>query len=441
MREILAERLGQPRIHSSLRLAAGAGSGLGRFVPEDARVRYQIEIPPEAPDHEDLVFEKAGPREWLYFDPARTRAAIVTCGGLCPGLNNVIRSLVLELHFNYGVPEILGIRHGFQGLNPAVGQPPVRLTLDSVSKIHQEGGTVLGSSRGKQDLGVMVDTLKAWGVHQLFCIGGDGTQRGSHAIHEEAVRRGYELAVVGIPKTIDNDLQYCTRTFGVATAIEKAQEVVRWAHTEAIGAPRGIGLVKVMGRDAGFIACGAALASQEANFVLIPEQPFAMGGSGGLLAALERRMDERGHALIVVAEGAGQHLFPESVTGRDASGNRRYHDIGAHLKAEIVAHFARIDKPVDLKYIDPSYILRCQPANCDDSLLCDQLARRAADAAMAGKTDVLVCFLHNAFVHVPIPMAVAEKRRVNLEGRLWNAVLASTGQPERYPDPPAAGER
>ncbi len=430
-----------PATHPSPQpLADRPGCGVGQFVSDGTFVRDRIEVCPDRPEDEGLLFEKAGPRARLFFKPSEARAAIVTCGGLCPGLNNVIRSLFLELHFNYRVPIVLGIRFGFQGLNPREGQPPVPLTPDFVANIHRSGGTILGSSRGPQDPRVMVDYLQREGINLLFCVGGDGTQRGAHVLHEEAQVRGYPLAVVGIPKTIDNDILFCDRSFGVVTAIEKASEVVELAHNEARGVQRGIGLVKVMGRESGFIACGATLASQQVNYTLIPESPFRLSGEDGLLASLERRIDARNHAVIVVAEGAGQHLFPEDEDlGHDASGNRRYHDIGPFLKEQIQAHFHRMGRPVEIKYIDPSYIVRSLPANCDDSLLCDGLARRAVDAALAGKSDLMIGYLNGAFVHVPIAMAVAEKRKVSAEGMLWNAVLAATGQPPRLGAEAAVG--
>ena len=424
--------LGKPELKSPLRRSSVSGDGLGKFIPENMLVRHEAHVLEGEPPHEELLFEKAGAREFLYFDPAETRAAVVTCGGLCPGLNNVIRSLFLELRMNYGVPEVLGIRYGYRGLNPAVADPPIRLTMEFVDNIHEEGGTVLGSSRGQQDPVTIVDFLRNEQINILFCVGGDGTQRGAHAIFEEVQRRGLDIAIVGIPKTIDNDIAYCQQTFGLMTAVEKADEVLRGAHIEARGAPNGIGLVKVMGRDAGFIAAGATLASQEVNFTLIPEVPFALDGENGFLAALERRILDRRHALIVVAEGAGQDLFQTQAAGHDASGNGLHQDIGVFLKQRIVDHFAARGIPAALKYIDPSYLIRSVPANCDDSILCDQFARRAVHAAMAGKTDVLVCSWNRKFIHVPISMVVSEKRRVNPEGELWTLVLSATGQPTRF---------
>ena len=275
VRHVLPDRLGEPRFASPLRLDTEPGNERGRFVPESARIRHRVELDADAPAGEELVFEKAGPRRRIFFDPAHTRVAIVTCGGLCPGINSVIRSIYLELDFNYGVKEVLGLRHGFRGLNSETGLPPLVLSRPFVSEIHEEGGTMLGTSRGPQDVGMMVDFLEQQQIDVLFCVGGDGTHRGAHAICEEIRRRQRSIAVVGIPKTIDNDLDYCDWTFGYLTAVDVARNVIHLAHTEARSTARGIGLVKLMGRYSGFIACMATRASQEVNFVLIPESPFA----------------------------------------------------------------------------------------------------------------------------------------------------------------------
>lgn len=424
--------LGPAQIESPLLRRYPPGGGASRFVPQDLCVRHPVEWRGQSPPAEEWLFEKAGPRERIFFDPARTRAAVVTCGGLCPGLNDVIRSLFLELHMNYGVPEILGIRYGYQGLNPREGMPPLRLTLESVEDIHRAGGTILGSSRGAQEPSLMVDFLCQQRIDMLFCVGGDGTQRGAHRIFEEIERRGLKIAVVGIPKTIDNDIPYCDQTFGLVSAVAEAQRVLDGAHVEAKGVLNGIGLVKLMGRDAGFIAAAATLASQDVNFTLVPEVPFRLRGEGAFLPALRQRIQARHHALIVAAEGAGQDLFPNEEIERDASGNVKYGDIGLLLKQEILDYFAQHGPKVEVKYIDPSYILRSVPANCEDSILCDQYARNAAHAAMAGKTDVLIGHVSSKFVHVPISMVTAQKRRMPVEGELWASVLDATGQPRSF---------
>jgi len=420
--------LGEPRHYSPLRDKAW-GKGNEPFVSDKAKVRYQIEVGVAHERPADVFFEIVGPRDLLYFNPRETRAAIVTCGGVSPGLNNVIRSAVHELTINYGVQEVLGIRYGYRGLNPAEGDPPVPLNIDKVDGIHEEGGTVLGTSRGKVDAGIMVDFLQKEKINILLCVGGDGTQHGALDIFGEVQRRKLPIAVVGIPKTIDNDIPFVSRTFGYTTAIQKAQEILECAHTEATSALNGIGLVKLMGRHSGFIACGATLANQNVNFVLIPEVPFNMEGPGGFLEVLRRRLLARRHALIVVAEGAGQELMGGMSGETDASGNPIFKDIGECLKHKITSYFKAREMPVNIKYIDPSYIIRSVPADCADSILCDQLARAAVHAGMAGKTGMLIGLTNNVRIHVPIATVIRNKKRVYPNGELWLSVLAATNQP------------
>jgi len=416
---------------SPLRRASAAGDTRSTFVPESCFVQPPVEIVSGEEPAEVLLFEKAGPRQKIFFDPAETRAAIVTCGGLSPGLNNVIRSAFLELHMHYGVAEILGIRYGYQGLTPD-GEPPLPLTMECVESIHEDGGTILGSSRGAQDPATMVDFLVARGINLLFCVGGDGTQRGAHALCEEIRRRGLAIAVIGIPKTIDNDILYCDRTFGFTTAVAAAEHVITCAHVESKGVRDGIGLIKLMGREAGFIAAAATLASQEVNFILVPEVPFVLEGEHGFLEALRRRMIQRHHAVIVVSEGAGQDLFRGSAKHFDASGNVKFQDIGLYLKQQICEHFDRNGPKVDVKYIDPSYIIRSVPANCEDDVLCDAFARRAVHAGMMGRTDMLIGSMAGKYVHVPLTMIAGRKRRMNVDGEFWASVLASTGQAHAF---------
>ncbi len=375
-----------------------------------------------------MLFEVAGPRERLYFDPAVTRAGIVTCGGLCPGLNNVIRSLVLELHHGYGVREILGFRNGYQGLGPLRGGEPITLTPEFVEDIHRDGGTVLNTSRGPVDVSVAVDNLIQRKVDILFVIGGDGTQRGGSAIYQEARRRGHPLAVVGIPKTIDNDVAFVSRTFGYLTAVEEAAKAINGAHNEANSVHNGISLVKIMGRHAGFIAAGATIASQEVNFTLVPEVPFVLEGENGFLEALKHRLNKRAHAVILVSEGAGQHLFSESDKRRDASGNLKFNDIGQLLRERIEAYFNAEKIPFVLRYFDPSYLIRSVPTSAEDAILCDFYARNAVHAAMAGKTGLVIGQQHDIFTHVPIDLLASRKKQLDLNSPAWLGVLASTGQ-------------
>jgi 6-phosphofructokinase 1 len=374
---------------------------------------------------EPPAFEMAGPRETVYFDPASLRCGIVTCGGLCPGLNDVIRAIVLGLNHHYGVRAVLGFRYGYEGLASRYGHEPLELTPDVVARIHEAGGTVLGSSRGNQDVAQMVDGLERLKVGILFAIGGDGTLRGAHAISEEAARRGAKLAVIGVPKTIDNDISYVQTSFGFETAVAEARRATQAAHAEASGGRNGIGLVKLMGRDSGFIAGYAALADPAVSFCLIPEAPFTLEG---FLRALQERVQRRGQAVVVAAEGAGQDLL-RATDESDASGNVRYGDIGAFLKDRIHEHFAAAGLEVNLKYIDPSYMIRSLPANARDAAFCLLLGHSAVHAGMAGRTDMVVGYWRNAFTHVPLPLAVSSRKKVDTDGFLWNSVLAATGQP------------
>jgi 6-phosphofructokinase 1 len=414
--------LGEARFPSPLRHA----------VSDQARIPANIIRDPTAPARDDLLFELAGPRTKLFFDPARTRAGIVTCGGLCPGLNNVIRALFFELHHTYGVAEVLGFRGGYQGLDPARGPEPIVLTPAFVDRIHHHGGTILGTSRGPVDMAAAVDNLIRRDVQILFTVGGDGTQRGGNELFQQSKQRGHALSVIGIPKTIDNDVAFVARTFGYLTAVEEAVKVLDCAHTEARSVHNGLALVKLMGRHAGFIAAGATLANQDVNFTLIPEVPFKLYGKNGFLPTLKDRIQKRAHAVVSVAEGAGQELFEDSSADRDASGNIKLKDIGLLLRERIETYFREANIPIAMRYFDPSYSIRSSPANAADAVLCDLYARNAVHAAMAGKSGLVIGLLHDSFIHIPIEMLVLEKKHIDPDGTLWNAVLAATGQPARF---------
>jgi 6-phosphofructokinase 1 len=393
----------------------------------DDRVHHEIvDHPSELPA---LNFEVAGPREHLYFDSAKTTAAIVTCGGLCPGLNDVIRGIVMELWHGYGVTKILGIRHGYEGLIPKHGHPPLQLRPETVSSIQTFGGTMLGTSRGHQNVNEMVDALEQLEIDVLFVVGGDGTLKGAAALVAEIRHRGLRKSIIGIPKTIDNDIPYLDKSFGFETAFAEAVKAVSCAHVEAICATNGIGLVKLMGRESGFIASYAALASQHVNFCLIPEVPFELHGSCGLLEALRHRIAQRKHAVIVVAEGAGQQLLASASSETDASGNHRLGDIGHFLQDEICNFFRSNNLPITLKYIDPSYAVRSVPASPQDNVYCSILAQNAVHAGMAGKTNMLVGRWHETFVHIPFAIVIGGRRKIDPQGDIWRSVLEATGQP------------
>jgi 6-phosphofructokinase 1 len=373
-------------------------------------------------------FEMAGPREMVYFDPSKVRSAIVTCGGLCPGLNDIIRSIVLELHYGYGAHRIYGIRYGLQGFIAKYGHEIMELTPNAVVNIHEMGGTILGSSRGPQPIDEIVDCLDRMNIGILFIVGGDGSLRAAQQISDVVQERGLKTSVISIPKTIDNDIYLVSQSFGFETAVSEATRAIRAAHNESASYPNGIGLIKLMGRDSGFIAATTALAQQDTNFVLIPEVDFDLDGPCGLFAALEERLHLRGHAVIVAAEGAGQRFFSKEEEARDESGNIRLKDIGMFLKKEIGDYFAQRKMDITLKYIDPSYLIRSLPANSNDNVFCSFLGRNAVHAAMAGKTKLLVGRWNEFFVHVPMAASAGKRKKVDPHGRLWMSVLDATGQ-------------
>jgi len=432
--DLKIDSLGEPRIPSPVGLGFMDGDGEADYVQEGRSVLFDTDrdsvIASVRAGKDVPAFELAGPRKSIFFDPARVKAAIVTCGGLCPGINNVIRTLVNELHYAYSVHSVLGIRYGYRGFIPKYGYEPIPLNPDAVKDIHEQGGSALSSSRGEQDSGEVVDFLQRKGISLLFTIGGDGTLRGALEISREIKKRRLPISVIGIPKTIDNDIAFVERTFGLETAFSVAADSIRSAHTEAIGAPNGIGIVKVMGRMSGYIAANAALALNEVNFCLIPEVSFGLEGSFGLFALTEQRLRQRDHAVIIVAEGAGQELVEDKSGKKDESGNAVLGDIGVFLKSSLKKYFKEhTDLYVNIKYIDPSYMVRSVAANAHDAIYCIQLAQNAVHAGMAGKTGIIIGQWNGQFTHVPIALATSRRKVLSPEDPLWRSVLEATGQP------------
>jgi 6-phosphofructokinase 1 len=428
------KQLGAAQIPSSLPISCSSKHENFKFVDDDNCILHDVAVSSVNEEKTAYSFEQAGPRAQSYFDASKVRAGIVTCGGLCPGINNVIRTIVMQLHHNYGVQRIHGFRYGFQGFIPSYQHEIMDMTPANVRNIHNLGGSILSSSRGPQDPGEIVDCLERNNIRILFCIGGDGTLHGAHAIAEEVERRKEKMSIICIPKTIDNDIPYCVKTFGFETAFSKAVEAVQAAHSEAYGYNYGVVIIKLMGRNSGFIAANTSLACPDVNFVLIPEVPFTMQGEKGLLRSLERGFENKKkqgrhpHSVIVVAEGAGQDLLENNGDERDASGNVRFKDIGFFLKENIQQYF-KDRYPVNLKLIEPSYMIRSLPANPHDAIFCYYLADHAVHAAMAGKTDMMVGYWNGHFTHVPLEVVNNNQKRINPHGEFWRQVLFSTGQP------------
>jgi 6-phosphofructokinase 1 len=426
-------QVGKPEFDSPLNLSNTYGDDVVNYTSDNEKIlafnstrfmEYWNEQGKPIP-----TFEKAGPRSKLFFEPGKTVCAIVTCGGLCPGLNAVIRALVMMNWHRYGNRTIYGIQYGYEGFIDEYNHPVIKLTPEMVKNIHKSGGTFLGSSRGPQDVGRIVDKLVELKVNILYTIGGDGTLRGADAIHSEIAGRGLDIGVIGIPKTIDNDIAYINKSFGTETAFSSACEAIQSAHTEATGAFNGVGLVKVMGRHSGFIAANATLASSDVNFCLIPEVPFTLDGENGFLHVLEERLARSHHAVVLIAEGAGQDIIPDDEVRYDKSGNKILEDIGLYLKNRIKEHFSSKNIPFTVKYIDPSYIIRSTPPTPNDAVFCLQLAQHAVHAGMAGKTGIVIGFIDAEFIHLPIDIAVSRRKLINPESELWLSVLENTGQP------------
>ena len=426
------ENLGECKIKSPIELSTVVGNGTANYVKDSSFVRTAVNVYDTSkndPLDSSNLMQKAGPREYIYFSPDEVKAGICTCGGLCPGLNVVIRAVVRCLWNRYGVRDIRGFQFGYKGFFKDENYETIPLNPENVDEIHKIGGSYLGTSRGggmrTKDI---VDTLQEKGINMLFVIGGDGTQHGALAISEEVEKRGYKCSVIGIPKTVDNDFLFIDRSFGFETAVQQAKDAVASIHMEARSQINGIGLVKLMGRESGFIATAAALASHECNFCLIPEVPFEMEGPNGFLSHLEKRLEKRHHAVIIVAEGAGQELLTKT-NQTDASGNIKLADIGVFLRDQINAYFKKKNIEINLKYIDPGYQIRAAVTTASDSIYCERLGNNAVHAAMAGKTKMVVGLVHEKFVHIPINMVIASRNVVDPEGALWRDTLDATSQP------------
>jgi len=437
-KDFIVKELGEPRFESPLELSKVDGDYLTNYVPNDERVLYNVSWNSVQKclqeNRQPITFERAGPREKIFFEPSKTKIGIVSCGGLCPGINDVIRALVMQHSWWYGVKTIYGFKYGYQGMVRDYQLNPVVLDPEMVSEIHEHGGTMLGSSRGPQDVSNMVDRLMDFGINILYCIGGDGTLRGALDIHNEVTKRGLPIGVVGIPKTIDNDINFIEKTFGFETAFSLAVESIRAAHVEAKGAMNGVGMVKLMGRDSGYIAANAAIASQDVNFCLVPEVPFDLEGPNGFYENVKKRLQRRGHAVIVVAEGVSQRI--EKSTDKDKSGNIKFNDIGTFLRDGLKAYCDMQKFPMTIKYIDPSYMIRSSKALPSDSVYCTMLAQNAGHAGMAGKTGLVVGIWNNQFTHIPIEMAVKSRKVIDPESTFWLNVLEATGQPRSMLNPP-----
>ncbi|CAD7929591.1 unnamed protein product [Amoebophrya sp. A25] len=438
------------------------------------------------------ALNRAGPRGILHFRPSQTTAAIVTCGGLCPGLNAVIHHIVNTLWHSYDVRRIMGIRGGFHGMtkfggekdfaqdlfgtrparsgrrasevSPAhadealnesgIGQTPtgrdrmfcrsgsimrlggnqfdpIRLTPRVVHDIQHLGGTILGATRGGFDIDKISAFIEKNNIDMLFIVGGDGTHRGAYRISQHCIETLKNCAVCGIPKTIDNDIGLIDRSFGFLTAVEEAKKAIRSAKVEAASnMPNGIGIVKLMGRSAGYISALSTISmGSSVDLCLIPEVPVVLEGEKGVLPHLARVLHTRGHAVVVVAEGAGEELMG-SAAETDKSGNKKLPAIGEFMTNAIKNYFKKLEEEVTVKYIDPSYMIRSVGPNSLDAYDCMVLSSGAVHGTMAGLTGFTVGMVNNHSCTIPIPLIERlSPRTLNPKGRTWERVLAITHQP------------
>lgn len=374
-------------------------------------------------------FIRAGPRKHIMWESNEVNAAIVTCGGLCPGMNDVISELFTTLYYNYGVDTIYGIRNGLRGFWDGQYMPYIQLTPEKIHGIYELGGTVLGSSRGGFDIDKIMNNLIKHNINQIYIIGGDGTHRAADRIALEAKNRKLKISVIGIPKTIDNDLGVIDRSFGFSTAVTEARKAIQAAVVEASCAPYGIGIVQLMGRHAGYIAAHATLSARQVDICLIPEIQFPMTGDNGVCGLTEYVLRRQGYAVIVVAEGAGSDLVKTAVQ-YDEGGNKKLPDIGKFMQSEMSQYFKSKKLDVSIKLIDPSYMIRAVPADASDAVYCQSIAQNAVHGAMAGYTGFSSGLVNNRTVLIPFDLISATSPSyLNPDGRTWERVLSLTHQP------------
>ena len=399
---------------------------------EDSTLSAHVRLLPELPASWAV---RAGPRDTIYFDPSAITAGIVTVGGLCPGVNHILQALVVALTA-YGVRDIRGIRYGLRGFFET-DYPPVPLSVESVDQIHLNGGTVLGTSRGGSNVPRIVDAIQLMKLDQVYLVGGNGGNAAADAIHRECKARGYPCAVVGLPKSIDNDILLIDSCFGFSTATNEAQRAIMAASVEARSAHNGIGLVKLMGRSSGFLAAQASVGAGVVDVCLLPEVTFDLQQ---VLSYVFDVLKRRGHAVIVVAEGAAQDTMRAELQAsglevpdeRDPSGNPLLLDVGKWLRDKLKAAAHERQTQIDLKYLSPAYMIRSVVADSGDAVYCRMLGHSAVHGAMAGFSGITAGVCSKHYVLLPSHEVVRTTRRLDPRGRLYRMMRAALGQPDFF---------
>jgi len=426
----------------TMRISKTSERNFGAYTRDDDVVLFDI-IRGDKSGTDAMAFKRAGCRKMICWKGSEVKAAIITCGGLCPGLNVVINEIVEVLYFEYGVNSIYGVKGGYRGLVDG-GYGLIELNPTVVKGINRKGGTILWSSRGgispaspPEEIEKILNKLESYGINMLYIIGGDGTHRGAYRLYQHAKAREKKMIIAGIPKTIDNDMGVIDSSFGFNSAVEQATKAIFSAVTEATcNKPNGVGIVKLMGRHAGYIACHATLASRQVDMCLINEDPFLeTNGPEAMAEYIEKTVQDKGHAVIVVAEGAGNNFLKSLRSGmesveKDAGGNEALSNICDYLIDYLKQHFKQRSKACTVKFIDPSYMIRSVAANASDNVMCLVLAQNAVHGAMAGYTGFTSGLVNNRSVMIPMPVIMATSPSfLNPRGRTWSRVLAATQQP------------
>jgi 6-phosphofructokinase 1 len=473
----------------------------------DVRSSYPITQPTSGPSlcscavKGQLTFAEAGPRNMLRFPGHHKKllkVGVLVSGGIAPGINAVISGIV-QRHVLYHTPQItdlrvpgktprsytlqvFGFRNGFAGL---LAGDDVTVLYDSDSpdeklrahlrRIANRGGSEIGTSRyddllstadpdkREKDLDQVAENLANRHFDILYVIGGDGSMRAAHATWKRSRDNGKSLSVIGVPKTMDNDILWVWQSFGFLSAVEKAREALQQLHTEATSNPR-LCVVQLFGSDSGFVVSHAALASGVCDAALIPEVPFTMKKLADYITErLSKRFrpgagGQSPYGMIVMAETAVPQDAEDYLSDPEVdldenekaaiqafvSKGCRVHGQtpdelrtgGLKVVSRVLQKRIREMKVDDAYWADfrvftnePRHLLRAIPPSASDVAFGQRLGVLAVDNAMAGYTDFMISQWMTEYVLVPLDLVVLGRKRVPPNGIFWKSVVASTGQP------------
>lgn len=328
------------------------------------------------------------------------RIGVLTSGGDCPGLNAVIRSVVHRAVADHG-DEVIGFRDGWRGLLEGDHRP---LDLDAVAHILPTGGTILGSSRVRPEqlrdgVGRAREHVAELGLDAVIPIGGEGTLKAARLLSDAG------LPIVGVPKTIDNDIAATDVTFGFDTAVGVATEALDRLKTTAESHQRVL-IVEVMGRHTGWIALHAGMAAG-AHAIVVPERPFDIDE---LTAVVGKRFEAgKRFAIVVVAEGAkpraGSMAFETG--GTDVYGHERFAGVARQLAVELEERLGKEARPVILGHVQ-----RGGTPTAYDRVLATRFGRHAVEAAHRGEFGMMTALRGTEITLVPLAEAVARLKTV-----------------------------